>query len=118
MERSAPKSNVQVQGLVTSAADPIIVLLGTSIDRSLIPDSGLRGRYGVIGKSAFFSGLSSGKTVVLRGDHSRRYGRMGIGLPWRLAVRKPAISYLVFLLRRTFLFAPLPFSPIIFQKYV
>lgn len=67
VERSAPNSNVQVQGLVTSAADPIIVLLGTSIDRSLIPDSGLRGRYGVIGKSAFFSGLSSGKTVVLRG---------------------------------------------------
>jgi hypothetical protein len=67
VERSDPKSNVQVQGLVTSAADPIVVLLGASIDTSLIPESGLRGRYGVIGRSAFFSGLSSGKKIDLRG---------------------------------------------------
>ena len=67
VERSGPTSNVQVQDLVTSAADPIIVLLGASIDRSLIPENGLRGRYGVIGRSAFFSGLSTGMTVVLRG---------------------------------------------------
>jgi hypothetical protein len=67
VERSDPKSNVQIQGLVTSAADPIVVLLGTSIDTSLIPESGLRGRYGVIGRSAFFNDLSSGKRIVLRG---------------------------------------------------
>ncbi len=69
VERSDPTSNVQVQGLVTSAADPIIVLLGASIDTSSIPESGFRGRYGVIGRSAFFSGLSSGKKVVLRGTY-------------------------------------------------
>jgi hypothetical protein len=69
VERSDPKSNVQVQGLVMSASDPIVVLLGTSIDTSLIPESGLMGRYGVIGRSAFFSGLSSGKTIVLRGTY-------------------------------------------------
>ena len=67
VERSDPTSNVQVQGFVTSAADPIVVLLGTSIDTSLIPENGLRGRYGAVGRSAFFSGLSSGKKVVLRG---------------------------------------------------
>ena len=67
VERTDPKSNVQIQGLVTSATDPIFVLFGTSIDTSLIPESGVRGRYGAIGRSAFFSGLSSGKTVVLRG---------------------------------------------------
>jgi hypothetical protein len=67
VERTDPKSNVQVQGLVSSAADPIFVLFGASIDTSLIPESGLRGRYGVIGRSAFFNGLSSGKTVLLRG---------------------------------------------------
>jgi hypothetical protein len=67
VERTDPKSNVQVQGLVSSAADPIIVLFGASIDTSLIPESGVKGRYGAIGRSAFFSGISSGKTVVLRG---------------------------------------------------
>jgi hypothetical protein len=69
VERSDPKLNVQVQGFVTSAADPIVVLLGTSIDTSLIPESGLRGRYGAIGRSAFFSGLSGGKKVVLLGTY-------------------------------------------------
>lgn len=69
VERSDPKSNVQLQGLVTSAENPIVVLLGASIDTSLIPESGFRGRYGVIGRSAFFSGLSSGKKVVLRGTY-------------------------------------------------
>ena len=67
VEWSASKSNVQVQGLVTSATDPIIVLLGASIDTSFISESGLRGPYGVIGRSAFFSGLSNGMTVVLHG---------------------------------------------------
>ena len=69
VERSDPTSNVQVQGLVTSATDPIVVLLGASIDTSSIPESGFRGRYGAIGRSAFFSGLSSGKKVVLRGTY-------------------------------------------------
>jgi hypothetical protein len=69
VERSDPTSNVQVQGLITSATDPIVVLLGASIDTSSIPESGFRGRYGVIGRSAFFSGLSSGKKVVLRGTY-------------------------------------------------
>lgn len=68
VERSDPKSNVQLQGLVTSVADPFIVLLGASIDTSLIPESGLRGRYGAIGRSAFFSGLSSGKRVSVQGN--------------------------------------------------
>ena len=69
VERSDPTSNVQVQGLVTSATDPIVVLLGASIDTSSIPENGFQGRYGVIGRSAFFSGLSSGKKVVLRGTY-------------------------------------------------
>jgi len=66
VERSDPTSNVRVQGSVTSAADPIVVLLGASIDMSSIPESGFLGRYGVIGRSAFFSGLSRGRKVVLR----------------------------------------------------
>ena len=69
VERSDPKPDVQVQGLVTSAADPIVILLGASIDTSPILESGFRGRYGVIGRGAFFIGLSSGKKVVLRGTY-------------------------------------------------
>ena len=68
VERSDPTSNVQMQGLVTSAADPTVVLLGTSIDTTSIPKSGFLGRYGVIGRSTFFSGLSSGKKVSVQGN--------------------------------------------------
>jgi hypothetical protein len=67
VERSDPKSNVQVQGFVTSAADPIVVLLGASIDTSSIPESGFLGRYGTIGRRAYFDGLSSSTKVSLRG---------------------------------------------------
>ncbi|MBI3808194.1 MAG: hypothetical protein HY281_11900 [Nitrospirae bacterium] len=69
VERSDPKSNVQVQGFVTSAADPIVVLLGASIDTSSIPEGGFLGRYGTIGRRAFFDGLSSSKKVTLRGTY-------------------------------------------------
>jgi len=68
VERSDPQSNVQVQSWVTSAADPIVALFGTSIDTTSIPESGFLGRHGVIGRHAFFSGLSSGKKVSLQGN--------------------------------------------------
>jgi Domain of unknown function (DUF5666) len=82
VERSDPASNVQVQGFVTSAADPIVALLGAFIDTALIPESGFLGRYGVIGRSAFFSGLSSGKKVVLRGTN------LGDTVRWSSASRR------------------------------
>ena len=69
VERSDPQSNVQVQGSVKSASDPFIILLGASIDTSLIPENGLRGHDGAIGRSAFFRNLSSGKKVILRGTY-------------------------------------------------
>lgn len=69
VERSAPASTVQIQGFVMSAADPFLVLFGSSIDTSLIPESGFLGRAGSIGRSGFFANLSNGKTVVLRGTY-------------------------------------------------
>ena len=69
VERSDPKSNVQLQGFVTSAADPFVVLFGASIDTSSIPEGGFLGRYGTIGRRAFFDGLSSSKKVALRGTY-------------------------------------------------
>lgn len=82
VERSAPKSNVQVQGLVTSAIDPIIVLLGASIDTSSIPESGFQGRYGAIGRSAFFIGLSNGNKVSVQGNV------VNAAIAWTKATRK------------------------------
>ena len=69
VERSAPASTVQIQGLVMSAADPSLVLFGSSIDTSSIPENGFLGRYGTIGRSGFFAGLLNGKKVVLRGTN-------------------------------------------------
>ena len=69
VERSAPTSTVQIQGLVMSTADPFLVLFGSSFDTSSIPESGFLDRYGAIGRSGFFAGLSSGKKVVLRGTY-------------------------------------------------
>ena len=65
--RSTPNPKVQLQGFVTTAADPIVVLLGASIDTSSIAESGFKGAHGVKGRSAFFTGLSSGMTVSLGG---------------------------------------------------
>jgi len=67
VERTDPKSTTQVGGVLTSVADPFIVLMGVSIDTSSVPESGFLGRYGAIGRSAFFAGLVSGKKVVLKG---------------------------------------------------
>ncbi len=67
VERTSPSSAVQVRGRITSAAAPWVVLLGSAIDTSNIPESGFSGPNGATGRSSFFSGLSSGKTVALRG---------------------------------------------------
>jgi hypothetical protein len=65
--RNAASPNVQLQGIVTTAADPIVVLLGVSIDTSSIAESGFKGPHGATGRSAFFTGLSSGMTLSLGG---------------------------------------------------
>lgn len=65
--RNAASSNVQLQSFVTEAADPIVALLGASIDTSSIAESGFKGAHGVKGRSAFFTGLSSGMSVSLGG---------------------------------------------------
>ncbi len=65
--RNTASPNVQLQGFVTTAADPNVVLLGTSIDTSSIVESGFKGSLGVKGRNAFFTGLSNGMTVSLGG---------------------------------------------------
>jgi hypothetical protein len=67
VERNDPTSNVQVQGLVMSTIDPFLVLFGSSIDTSSIPENGFLGRYGILKRSAFFNSLSNGKQITLHG---------------------------------------------------
>ena len=65
--RNAASSTVQLQGFIMMAADPIVVLLGTSIDTSSIAESGFKGSLGAKGRNAFFTGLSNGMAVSLGG---------------------------------------------------
>ena len=85
MERTDPKSNVQVQDLVTSAADPIFVLFGASIDTSLTPESGVKGRYGAIGEMPFQQTLKQQNSCP-PWRHSRGYAHMVLGFASRVAV--------------------------------
>ena len=65
--RNAASPTVQLESFVTTATDPIVVLVGVSIDTSSIAESGFKGAHGVKGRTAFFTGLSSGMTVRLGG---------------------------------------------------
>ena len=67
VERTDPSSRIQIEGRLTTAADPLLVLFGSTIDTSPVPDSGFRGPVGIIGRTAFFSGLLAGQKISLRG---------------------------------------------------
>jgi hypothetical protein len=67
VERSDPSTQVRVQGYVTNVSNPWLVLLGSPIDTSAIPESGFHGHNGIPGRNNFFGELSVGMKVVLRG---------------------------------------------------
>lgn len=69
VERSDPSSHVRVQGYVTNVSNPWLVLLGSTIDTSGIPESGFHGQNGILGRSNFFAELSVGMKVVLSGTY-------------------------------------------------
>lgn len=81
VERSDPSSHIRIQGLITSAADPLLVLLGSTVDTTAIPESGFRGRFGTIGRSGFFAGVSIGTKVTLSGTYQ------GNAVAWSSASR-------------------------------
>ena len=71
IELSAQASNVKLEGLIISASVFLLVVAGVIIDTTAILDGGFRGRDGVvIGRSAYFSGLTGGKEVAVRGSLS------------------------------------------------
>ena len=82
IERSSPTSKAKFEGPLTSASNPLLVVAGVTIDTTAIPDSGFKGRDGVvIGRSAFFAGLSLGKKVTIQGNVS------GMMVQWSSASR-------------------------------
>lgn len=77
LERSGPTTEVKVEGFVRSASDPQLVILGATINTSGIPDNRFIGNDGtVIGRSAFFQGLTIGRKVALKGTWT------GNGVTW------------------------------------
>jgi Domain of unknown function (DUF5666) len=77
LERSGPTTEVKFEGFVRSAADPLLVILGATIDTSGIPDNRFIGTDGrAIGRSAFFPGLPAGHSVSLKGSWT------GSGVTW------------------------------------
>lgn len=68
LERSGPTTEVKVEGFVRSAVDPVLAILGASIDTSSIPDNRFIGNDGTaIGRSAFFQGLTTRRKITLKG---------------------------------------------------
>ena len=82
IERSDPSPQIKLEGYITNAADPWLVMLGSTIDTSSILESGFRGRDETIGRNAFFAGLIPGHKISLRGHVS------GTSILWTTATRK------------------------------
>jgi hypothetical protein len=68
VERTSMTGEVELQGPISSASAPHIVLLGVAVDTSPIPESRFKGPdHAVIGRTAFFGLLSPGKVIKLKG---------------------------------------------------
>jgi hypothetical protein len=67
LERSGPSAGIKIEAPVQSAQDPVLIMAGATIDTAGISDSGFIGRYGAIGRTAFFRGLVPGQKVSLKG---------------------------------------------------
>lgn len=68
LERSDPTTEVKVEGFVRSAVDPVLTILGATIDTSSIPSNRFIGNDGTaIGRSTFFQTLTAGRKVSLKG---------------------------------------------------
>ncbi len=68
IERSGQATGVKIEGPVRSVSALTLIIAGTTIDTSDIPDNRFIGTDGtVIGRSAFFQGLAAGRKVSLKG---------------------------------------------------
>lgn len=68
LKRSNPSNNVKLEGIVSSATAPTLVLAGATIDTSAIPnDRFIQSDGTVIGRAAFFNRLVPGHQISLKG---------------------------------------------------
>lgn len=68
LERDDADTRVELEAPVQAFADPILTLLGVTIDTTGWPDSAFRDEDVVIGRSAFFAALTEGRLVKARGE--------------------------------------------------
>lgn len=65
----APDTSIELRGPVSSAASPILTLLGVRIDTSTIADANFRDEEdAVIGRAGFFAALKPGQAVEVDGE--------------------------------------------------
>lgn len=67
LERTIPSTSIVLQAPLQLAVDPQVLLPGTSIDTSAIPDNEFVGPYGTIGRMAFFEKAVIGRPVQVKG---------------------------------------------------
>jgi Domain of unknown function (DUF5666) len=67
IERTVSSRSIVLQAPLQLAVDPQVMLTGTSIDTSGIPDNEFVGSYGTIGRRAFFEKAVIGKPVWVKG---------------------------------------------------
>jgi hypothetical protein len=68
IERTSPTSDYRIEGPIGSSSNPMMSILGTSIDTSSMTDTGFKDRTGyTIGRSAFFRALLPSTVVGMEG---------------------------------------------------
>lgn len=70
LERRDADSDIELRGPVTAFADPQFTLLGIVVDTTGRADAAFRDDDPVIGRAAFFAGLSAGRVVKVSGTLS------------------------------------------------
>jgi len=69
IERTSPTSDYRIEGPIGSASNPMMSILGTSIDTSSLTDTSFKDRTGyTIGRSAFFRTLLPSTVVGMEGQ--------------------------------------------------
>ncbi len=77
LDRRSTDADVELRGSVSSAANPVLIILGVSVDTANLSDSAFRNGNVVIGRTAFFAALTNGRAAKISGT------RGSGGVAWR-----------------------------------
>jgi hypothetical protein len=70
LERRSRDSDVELRGSVSSASNPVLTILGLSVNTGNLSDSAFRRGDVVIGRTAFFAALGNGRAAKISGTRS------------------------------------------------